>query len=79
MVVIAVIGGVGCYVWDYNTSPTGGKAEAEASQSAHNPNIGDCVKIEDPEGDPLPTVVDCDSAEAEYKTGDRLSGVGSKV
>ncbi|MFF4346397.1 hypothetical protein [Streptomyces sp. NPDC001530] len=85
VVVIAVIGGVGYYVWNYNTSPTGGKAKAEASQSAqveenktHDPDVGDCVKVEDPDGEPLPTVVDCDAAEAEYKTGDRLYGPDKK-
>jgi hypothetical protein len=85
VVVIAVIGGVGYYVWDYNTSPTGGKAKAEASQSAqaeenktHDPDIGDCVKVEDPDGEPLPTIVDCAAAEAEYKTGDKLYGPNQK-
>ncbi|MFE9441519.1 hypothetical protein ACFYO2_21475 [Streptomyces sp. NPDC006602] len=80
VVVIAIFGGLGYYVWDYNTSPTGGKAKAEASASAsadaHDPDIGDCVKVADPDGDPVPTVVDCDSSEAEYKTGDRLYGNG---
>ncbi|GAA4933974.1 hypothetical protein ACFPM3_04895 [Streptomyces coeruleoprunus] len=81
VVVLAVFGGLAYYVWDYNTSPTGGKAKAEASQSAqaeenktHDPNIGDCVKVDDPDGKPLPTIVDCGSPEAEYKTGDRLYG-----
>ncbi|MGH3312907.1 MAG: LppU/SCO3897 family protein [Streptomyces sp.] len=81
VVVIAIVAGVGYYVWDYNTSPTGGKAKAEASQSAqvkedmtHNPEVGDCVKVKDPEGNPLPTVVDCGSAEAEYKTGEKILG-----
>jgi hypothetical protein len=81
VVVIAVIGCVGYYVWNYNTSPTGGKAEAEASQSAqvqedktHDPDVGDCVKVQDPDGNPLPTIVDCGSAEAEYETGERLWG-----
>ncbi|WP_327315666.1 LppU/SCO3897 family protein [Streptomyces sp. NBC_01235] len=85
VVLIAVMGGLGYYVYDYNTSPTGGKAKAEASQSAqaeeaktHDPDIGDCVKVADPEGDPLPTVVDCGSAEAQYKTGDKLIGPDRK-
>ncbi|MDN0200501.1 hypothetical protein [Streptomyces sp. S.PNR 29] len=81
VVVIAVFGAVGYWVWDYNTSPTGGKAKAEASASAaaaeaetHDPEVGDCVKVDDPKGEPLPTIVDCDSAEAEYKTGDKKFG-----
>ncbi|MFI8461549.1 hypothetical protein [Kitasatospora sp. NPDC085464] len=80
-IVLAVFGGVAWYVWDYNTSPTGGKAKAEATRSAqaaeaktHDPNIGDCVKIADPEGDPQPTIVDCTSPEAQYKTAARLIG-----
>ncbi|MFF3908445.1 hypothetical protein ACFYZJ_21230 [Streptomyces sp. NPDC001848] len=80
-IVIAIFGGLAYYVWDYNTSPTGGKARAEASASAqakenatHDPNIGDCVKIKDPQGHPLPTIVDCTSPEAQYKTADRLLG-----
>ncbi|MFF5479656.1 hypothetical protein ACFY5C_20255 [Streptomyces sp. NPDC012935] len=81
VVVIAIFGGLGYYVWDYNTSPTGGKAKAEASASAaaeedktHDPEIGDCVKVADPQGEPLPTVVDCGSPEAQYKTGALLPG-----
>jgi hypothetical protein len=78
IVVLAIFGGLAYYVYDYNTSPTGGKAQAEASQSAdsaaHDPEIGDCVKVADPKGEPQPTVVDCDSPEAEYKTGDVLYG-----
>ncbi|MGW4752623.1 LppU/SCO3897 family protein [Streptomyces chartreusis] len=81
VVVLAVVGGLAYYVWDYNTSPTGGKAKAEASASAaaeeaktHDPEIGDCVKVADPQGKPLPTVVDCGSSEAEYKTGALLPG-----
>jgi hypothetical protein len=80
-IVIAVFGALAWYVWDYNTSPTGGKAKAEAAASAqasedatHDPNIGDCVKVKDPQGDPLPTIVDCGSPEAEYKTADKLLG-----
>lgn len=85
VVVIAVFGAVGYWVWDYNTSPTGGKAKAEASASAaaeeaktHDPEIGDCVKVADPQGEPLPTVVDCGSPEAEYKTGALLPGQGKE-
>ncbi|MDC0772188.1 LppU/SCO3897 family protein [Streptomyces sp. HD] len=81
VVVIAIFGGLAYYVWDYNTSPTGGKAKAEASASAeaeeaktHDPQVGDCVKVADPQGKPLPTIVDCDSPEAEYKTGEMLPG-----
>ncbi|MGW6789623.1 LppU/SCO3897 family protein [Streptomyces chartreusis] len=80
-VVIVVVGALGYYVWDYNTSPTGGKAKAEASASAvaeeaktHDPEVGDCVKVADPQGEPLPTVVDCNSPEAEYKMGEMLPG-----
>ncbi|GHH31626.1 hypothetical protein [Streptomyces lanatus] len=72
LVVLAIFGGLGYYVWQYNTSPTGGKAKAEASASAaaaeaktHDPEVGDCVKVADPQGEPLPTVVDCGSSEAE--------------
>ncbi|TLS46931.1 hypothetical protein FE633_07570 [Streptomyces montanus] len=85
VIVLAIFGGLGYYVWDYNTNPNGGKAKAEASQAAqvkedqkHDPDIGDCVKVEDPKGEPLPTIVDCGSAEAEYKTGDRLFGPEEK-
>ncbi|MER5937508.1 hypothetical protein ABT121_09340 [Streptomyces sp. NPDC001928] len=81
VVVLAILGGLAYYVWDYNTSPTGGKAKAEASASAaaeeaktHDPEVGDCVKVADPNGEPLPTVVDCGSPEAEYKTGELLPG-----
>ncbi|MFD0273836.1 hypothetical protein ACFVHB_07970 [Kitasatospora sp. NPDC127111] len=81
VVVLAVFGGVGWYVWKYNTDPNGGKAKANASQAAearerltHEPNIGDCVKIQDPQGSPVPTIVDCKSAEAQYKMADRLYG-----
>jgi hypothetical protein len=78
LVVLAVFGGLAYYVYDYNTSPTGGKAQAEASASAsaeaHDPEVGDCVKVADPKGDPVPTVVDCGSPEAEYKTADMLFG-----
>ncbi len=68
-------------MWNYNTNPNGGKAKEEASRAAqakedkkHEPEPGDCAKIQDPKGDPLPTIVDCDSAEAECKTGDMLYG-----
>ncbi|MEW2222860.1 hypothetical protein AB0939_26750 [Streptomyces sp. NPDC006990] len=81
VLVLAVFGGVGWYVYDYNTDPDGGKAEAEASRSArieeqktHDPQQGDCVKIEGTDDDPLPTIVDCGSPEAEYRTGQRLFG-----
>lgn len=81
LIVAVIFGGLAYYVWDYNTSPTGGLARAEASASAqakedatHAPEVGDCVKVKDPQGDPLPTIVDCDSPEAEYKTGDKLYG-----
>ncbi|WP_063764500.1 LppU/SCO3897 family protein, partial [Streptomyces sp. NRRL S-481] len=81
VVVLAVFGAVGYWVWDYNTSPTGGKAKAEAAASAaadeakkHEPEIGDCVKVKDPDGEPVPTVVDCDSAEAEYKLDEWMPG-----
>ncbi|UQA92434.1 LppU/SCO3897 family protein [Streptomyces halobius] len=81
-VVLAVFGGVAWYVWDYNTHPNGGKAKAEASRSAqaeenekYNPEEGDCVRILDAHGDnPTPEIVDCNSPEAEYKTGEQLSG-----
>ena len=80
-VVLAVFGGLAYYVYDYNTDPHGGKAKAEASASAqasedatHRPNIGDCVKVADPQGEPVPTIVDCSSPEAQYKTGDVLMG-----
>ncbi|MGW3210094.1 LppU/SCO3897 family protein [Streptomyces sp. NPDC001135] len=70
VIVIAVFGALGYWVWDYNTDPNGGKAKKEAEAASHNPSIGDCVKVEDPQGSPVPTVVDCDSPEAEYKMGD---------
>ncbi|MGW1376285.1 LppU/SCO3897 family protein [Streptomyces sp. NPDC002446] len=85
VVVLAVFGGVGWYVWNYNTDPNGGKAKAEASASArakeaekHNPDVGDCVKVQDPNGTPVPTIVDCSSAEAEYKMVERLYGAGQE-
>ncbi|MDQ0993403.1 hypothetical protein [Streptomyces sp. V3I7] len=81
LIVAVVFGALVYYVWDYNTSPTGGKAKAQASASAqakedakHEPEVGDCVKVKDPQGDPMPTIVDCDSPEAEYKTGDKQYG-----
>lgn len=70
VIVIAVFGALGYWVWDYNTNPNGGKAKEEAEVASHNPTIGDCVKVQDPQGSPVPTVVDCDSPEAEYKMGD---------
>ncbi|MEV0371684.1 hypothetical protein AB0I10_17945 [Streptomyces sp. NPDC050636] len=85
-VVLAVVGGTAWYVWDYNTNPNGGKAKAEASASAqakenekYNPEEGDCVKILDAHGDnPTPEIVNCKSPEAEYKTGERLTGADAK-
>ncbi|MGW0611933.1 LppU/SCO3897 family protein [Streptomyces sp. NPDC002788] len=81
VVVPAVFGAVGYWVWDHDTSPIGGKAKAEASASAaaeedkkHEPEIGDCVKVADPDGEPVPTVVACDSAEAEYKLAEWIPG-----
>ncbi|GGR49414.1 hypothetical protein WEB32_13270 [Streptomyces netropsis] len=85
LVMLAVFGGVGWYVWDYNTDPNGGKAKKEADRVArveeakeHNPKIGDCVKVQDPHGKPVPTIVDCGSPEAEYKTGAILYGPDKK-
>ena len=81
-IVLAVIGGVVWYVVDYNTDPNGGKAAKEASASAsakaydekHNAKVGDCVKITG-SGDAVEmTIVDCDSSEAQYKTGDVIGG-----
>ncbi|MEV6948362.1 hypothetical protein AB0N07_41875 [Streptomyces sp. NPDC051172] len=80
--VVVLFGGVGYYVWDYNTSPTGGKARAAASASAsaaaHDPGIGDCVKVKDPKGEPVTTVVDCNSPEAEYKLGEMVPGANTE-
>ncbi|MFI7412243.1 hypothetical protein ACIBU0_26575 [Streptomyces sp. NPDC049627] len=85
VIVLAVFGAVGYWVWDYNTSPTGGKAKAEASASAaadeaktHEPEVGDCVKVADPQGHPVPTIVACDAPEAEYKMGALLPGQGQE-
>ncbi|WP_416985535.1 LppU/SCO3897 family protein [Streptomyces sp. T028] len=85
VIVIAIFGGLAYYVYDYNTDPNGGKAKAEASASAqasedatHTPSIGDCVKVKDPKGEPVPTIVDCGSSEAEYKTEDVLMGEGEE-
>ncbi|WP_424893377.1 LppU/SCO3897 family protein [Streptomyces sp. XH2] len=85
LVVLAVFGGGAWYVWDYNTNPNGGKAKKEASQAAqaeenkkHDPRIGDCVRIEDPQGEPLPVIVDCGSSEAQYKMGEKLYGPDKK-
>lgn len=81
IVVLAVFGGGAWYVWDYNTNPNGGKAKAEASHAArveegkkHDPQVGDCVKVEHPDNDPLPTIVDCGSPEAQYKMGEKMLG-----
>ncbi|MEV0531330.1 hypothetical protein [Kitasatospora sp. NPDC050463] len=80
-VVLAVFGGGAWYVWKYNTDPNGGKAKAEATRSAqaeenkkYDPKVGDCVRIQDPQGDPLPVIVDCKSAEAQYRMADTLYG-----
>jgi hypothetical protein len=78
VVMIAVVGAVGYWVYDYNTNPDGGKAKEEASVAAHNPEVGDCVKVKDPKGEPEPTVVDCDSSEAEYKMGDQVFGANAE-
>ncbi|MFI9307081.1 LppU/SCO3897 family protein [Streptomyces triculaminicus] len=81
VIVLAIFGGGAWYVWKYNTDPNGGKAKKEAARVAqveenkkHDPQIGDCVKVQDPKGKPLPVIVDCGSPEAEYKTGERLYG-----
>ncbi|MGW7450159.1 LppU/SCO3897 family protein [Streptomyces sp. NPDC054787] len=70
---------------DYNTNPNGGQAKKEAAAVAqheedktHEPKVGDCVKVQDPQGEPVPTIVYCGSAEAEYKTGEILPGEGMK-
>ncbi|MFH8572531.1 hypothetical protein [Streptomyces sp. NPDC017993] len=85
VVVLAIFGGGAWYVWDYNTNPNGGKAKAEASQSAqaeenktHDPKVGDCIKVEGSQEDPLPVIVECGSAEAEYKMGERNFGADAK-
>jgi len=81
VIVLAVFGGAAWYVWDYNTNPHGGKAKKEAAQAAraeenkkYNPQVGDCVKVHDPQGEPLAEIVGCGSPEAQYKTADRLIG-----
>lgn len=81
LIILALFGGGAWYVYDYNTNPNGGKAKEQAAVDAqnekdkkHEPKAGDCVKVQDPKGDPLPTIVDCGSPEAEYKTGDTLYG-----
>ncbi|UNO38456.1 hypothetical protein [Streptomyces sp. MST-110588] len=81
VIVLAIFGGGAWYVWNYNTSRNGGKAKAEASRSAraeenktHQPKIGDCVKVDKSSGEPVPTIVDCGSSEAQYKMGDALHG-----
>lgn len=85
IVVLSIFGGAAWYVWDYNTDPNGGKAKKEAAQAAqaeeskkHSPNIGDCVKIQDPKGKPVPEIVDCGSGQAEYKMGEKLYGPDKK-
>ncbi|MFG2827549.1 hypothetical protein ACGFWI_08815 [Streptomyces sp. NPDC048434] len=85
VIVLAVFGGGAWYVWNYNTDPHGGKAKAEASQAAraeenkkYNPEVGDCVKVQDPKGEPLPVIVGCGSDEAQYKTGDKLIGADKR-
>ncbi|MGX1885468.1 LppU/SCO3897 family protein [Streptomyces sp. NPDC055287] len=85
LLVLAVFGGVGYYVWDYNTNPNGGQAKKEAAGRAqyeedktHAPEPGDCVEIKDPQGEPVPTIVDCDSPAAQYKTGEILPGQDMK-
>ncbi|MFJ9469290.1 LppU/SCO3897 family protein [Streptomyces caniferus] len=85
VIVLAIFGGGAWYVWDYNTNPHGGKAKKEAAQAAraeenkkYDPQVGDCVKVHDPQGEPRAEIVDCGSAEAEYKTGDKLFGAGER-
>ncbi|WP_234442266.1 LppU/SCO3897 family protein [Streptomyces sp. NRRL S-1448] len=86
VVILAIFGGGAWYVWDYNTNPNGGKAKEEADRVArreaadkkYNPKIGDCVKIKDPQGEPVTLIVDCGSADAEYKLGERLDGPAQK-
>lgn len=85
VIFLAIVGGVGYWVYDYNTNPNGGQAKEEAEAVAqhnedktHEPQVGDCVKAQDPQGKPVPTIVDCGSAEAEYKTGEVLPGEGMK-
>ncbi|MEU9395912.1 hypothetical protein AB0D86_38660 [Streptomyces sp. NPDC048324] len=38
----------------------------------------DPADLKDPQGEPLPTIVDCGSPEAEYKTADKLLGPDQK-
>ncbi|MFE1763935.1 hypothetical protein ACFW81_06920 [Streptomyces angustmyceticus] len=85
VVVLAVFGGGAWYVWDYNTNPNGGKAKKEAAQAAraeankkYDPQVGDCVKVHDPQGEPVAEIVDCGSSEAQYKTADRLIGADAR-
>ncbi|MFD5101763.1 LppU/SCO3897 family protein [Streptomyces albidochromogenes] len=85
VIFLAIVGGVGYWVYDYNTDPNGGQAKKEAEAVAqhkedktHEPEVGDCVKVQDPQGEPVPTIVDCGSAEAQYKTGEILPGEGMK-
>ncbi|MFF0628019.1 hypothetical protein [Streptomyces sp. NPDC004296] len=85
VILLAVLGGGAWYVWDYNTNPNGGKAKKEAARDArnaerktHDPQVGDCVKVEHSNGEPLPTIVDCNSPGAQYKLGERLLGAGRK-
>lgn len=74
VILLALFGGVGYYVYDYNTNPNGGKAKEEADRKAydrkHTPQVGDCVKITGPKDDSQMTVVACDSSDAQYKTGE---------
>ncbi|MGW7316251.1 LppU/SCO3897 family protein [Streptomyces sp. NPDC054865] len=85
VIFLALVGGVGYWVYDYNTDPNGGQAKKEAAAVAqheedktHAPGVGDCVKVQDPQGKPVPTIVDCGSVEAQYKTGEILPGQGMK-
>ncbi|MFG2135439.1 hypothetical protein [Streptomyces sp. NPDC048650] len=82
VIMLALFGGIGWYVWDYNTNPHGGKAKKEAAQKAeikendrkYNPKVGNCVKITGSDDDVAMEVVDCDSSAAGYKTGEVISG-----
>ncbi|MGW7199553.1 LppU/SCO3897 family protein [Streptomyces chryseus] len=55
VIFLAIVGGVGYWVYDYNTNPNGGHAKKEAANVAqrqedrkHEPEVGDCVKVQDP-------------------------------
>ncbi|PNE37166.1 LppU/SCO3897 family protein [Streptomyces noursei] len=85
VIILAVFGGGAWYVWDYNTNPNGGKAKKEAARAernaeakTHDPHVGDCVKVDHPNGEPLPTIVDCTSPSAQYKMGARLIGANKQ-